>query len=463
MATKKNKKTSAEILGSIEGVEKLIYGKYKLAVKNLHFYKILEQEIETFNPSDNNTLMQKAEYMMCGSYLKDQLKTLESILPIQDIVSANNTTGKIKKYSSFLHNIWVTDPEKPRDMISYKAILKSQNPNLAEDIKEIRPLYNSNKYPVAVDDQYNSFIQSVKNFDQGVISSKLPLTEDKMYHVFWTNLSLEDLNSHKELTSLRKICGIDQSHTKLPEFILLNINDVMDKNASEVQNLAKLSMPLPEGITQALPQIRKDLLSVRPVLTDMIQKKMFASISDVIRIAAIKDIGGTYFDLDCILFDQDLVHSEQKKYNLFDIMKNYNCIIGKELHGYAQCANGFISNPQPNSEIMHEAWNIIYRNITRPNEVPYIKYSASGWSKIICQTGPVALTLAFIKKCQEQDIMLAPGKLIHIADPSIDSVGVISYDVCGGTWVADANPSIAYVLYDENDNGITYEQLLAMK
>jgi hypothetical protein len=202
----------------------------------------------------------------------------------------------------------------------------------------------------------------------------------------------------------------------------------------------------------------------------MINQKLFASVSDIIRIIAMKNIGGIYFDIDYVLFDQDLVHAEQNKYNLFDLMKNYNCIIGKDSpHDYSFC-NAFIASPKAGSKLMNEAWNIIYRNVKHPDEVEYIKYSSSGWAKVLFQTGPIVLTSAFFKSLDEKNIALDFGCLLYCDNSNnpytpktSGSIGALGYDMWGGTWVADTNPSTEYVLYDENDNGITYEQLLAMK
>lgn len=437
--------------------EKMLFGKYKLAISNLHLRQIIDIELSLSGQINNDEQMQKAKDLMTDKVYLEHLAYLESNLNLKNIDELNATQGRTKEYTSISHHIWVVNSSNPKDIYTYKAVLREQNEAFA-DKERLKPLYKDNKFIVPIDDEYNLFTQSLWNLEKGAKSSNLPMTEEKFYHVLWTNLSIEEVIKNQNIKSLRKIYGIEKSQRAIPEFIVLNINDVMDKDVKDIKNLAKPKMELPQSLIKGIAEMKQDLLSVKDVLNAMINKKMFASVSDIIRIAAVKDIGGIYFDVDNVLFDQDLVHTEQKKYNLFDIMKNYNLILAKEAKGFSTFANGFISSPTPHSPVLEEAWNMLKRNTQHLNDVPYLKYARDGFSKIICQTGPVSLTLAFFKKFTELDMPLAPGKLIQHWEPVIDGVGILGYDVCGGTWVPDALMQKQYVLFDENDKGITYDE-----
>ena len=437
--------------------EKMLFGKYKPAISNLHLRQIIDAELILSGKENNDEQLQKAEDLMSDKIYLERLSYLQSHLNLDKIDELNAMQGRTKEYVSISHHIWVSNPKNPRDITTYKVVLKEQNENFA-DKEQVRPFLGNNKFVVPVDNEYNVFMQSLLNLEKGSISSNLPMTEGKFYHVLWTNLSIEDVNTHKELSNLRKIYGIEKVGREIPEIIVLNINDVMDKEVEEVKNLANTSMKLPNGLLKGFSEMKQDLLSVRREFEDMINKKMLASVSDVVRVAAVKNIGGIYFDLDYVLFDQDLVHKEQKQYNLFDIIKNYDLVLAKEGRGFTSFANGFISNPLPHSDVLDEAWEMLKRNIKHLNDVPYLKYTRDGFSKIMCQTGPVSLTLAFFKKLTEFDMPLAPGKLIYTWEPVIDEVGVLGYDVCGGTWLPDALKQQAFVVFDDKDNGITYNE-----
>ena len=101
---------------------------------------------------------------------------------------------------------------------------------------------------------------------------------------------------------------------------------------------------------------------------------------------------------------------------------------------------------------------MIYRNITNPDSVDYIKYANSGFSKIICLAGPIAITLALMKTYSDKDFSIPEGRLIHMMkNTEHPYVGLIGHTICSGTWVEDAkNLSNDYVMYDiETGKGIT--------
>ena len=438
-----------KILQRIEIIKKLAEGRFIKAINSFEFGRILEIELKTFNPDKYDALMAKANYMISSKKDIDQLDYLKSILPLSKIDRANDTPGRIKEYTALSHHIWVTDMNKvPRDIAIYGSG------------KFIGDKYIPTRKTVDIDDE-NSFVESILNLRNGAKQSNLPLSEDNFYNILWTNYSREDLITHPELTNLRKICNIDKSKIDLPDFIVLNINDVMDKDISEIKDQANLARLLPQSLIKGLADTKNDLLSVRIHLDEMKEKKMFASMSDIMRIAFIKDIGGLYFDIDQAIFDQEKVHIEQEKYNLFDLMKNYECILSKEGGILLTTANGFISVPQPKSSVMNEAWKMIYRNITDPETVEYVKYANNGFSKVICMGGPIAITLALMKAYSDKDFSIAEGRLMHMMkDTDHPYIGLLGHTICSGTWVEDAkNLFHDYLCYDlETGKGITADE-----
>ena len=433
-----------------EETNKKIYGQYKPSIHHYDRKSIFsEEQFDT----------ERVKYILSPQYQADRLEHLKSIVPLDALDRANDTPGRIDKYTSVSHHVWVTDMNNnPRDIVTYRSTVQKENK------------YTNDKKKTVIDDPYNSFVQSIKNLDEGSIKANVPLSEGKWHHVIWTNFSRDDLIQHPELSSLRKICNIEPVSDAMkakgfPQFTVININDVMDKKVDDVPNIANSSTALPQVIKDGLLEMKTDLLSVRDSLEDFKSKKMMASISDVVRVAAVKDIGGMYFDLDTIIFDQEKVHTEQQKYNLFDIIKNYRCVVGKEtgnslhydlLDGYL--CNSFISSSQPQTFPAIKTWEILQRNLNAETAPYYIKYSKENSCKILCQTGPASLTVGCLQSLNdESDIAVNYGCLMYISGgkphtPQTNGdVGALGYDVWGGTWVNNPIPCIAY---DENDQPV---------
>ncbi len=546
----------------INELDEKIYSPYKPSIGHYDRYSIFSEE--KLDPV-------RVKYISSPQYQADRLEYLKSIVPLDKLDQANDTPGRIDKYTSVSHHVWVTDMNNnPRDIVTYRSTVQQENK------------YTDDKTKISIDDPYNSFIRSIKNVDDGSIKANVPLSEGKWHHVIWTNFSREDLINHPELTSLRKICGIDPIPDEVraagfPEFTVININDVMDKDIGDIQNIAvatssynnantwswhaipdgnsiivdsngsattiaishisnsvdmasmitqvataigenvnvtttasamnvldgngniitsisfdangdgiisqsdivaaitQFAATLPtssSGVTTALPQViqdglldmKHDLLSVRNSIDDFVSQKMFASVSDVVRLAAVKDIGGMYFDVDYVLFDQEAVHTQQHKYNLFDIIKNYRYVVGKEIAQNGYFCNAFMSSATTIAPSAVKAWNTVVRNLNSATEPNYVKYSKDASSKILSQTGPVELTISCLDSLDDaHDIVLNFGCLLYTAvlhqphtPATFGDVGALGYDMWGGTWVD--NP-ILYVAYDEQDKPILFNEL----
>lgn len=395
---------------------------------------------------------EKFKAFSAKNYQGNKLKSLEKIIPLSNLDKANSTQGSIKQITAVSHHIWITNMEQPRDIVVYESA----------EMREGK--YKPKISKAEIDHKDNAFIQSITNLQNGAKSAKLPI--DKFHHILWTNFSREDLVAHPELNSLRKICKIDRSSVKLPEFIVLNINDLID-GVDKIHNIADPKQEIPSSIKNRLNQLRQDIISVKPQIEDMLQNKKFAGVSDVLRIAVVKDIGGMYFDLDYNLFDQDKIHLIDKKYNLFDLMTNYETIVGKETSNNNRLCNAFIYANEPNRAVLEETWSIIKRNIITPDKVDYIKYSAHEAERIILQTGPIPLTIGFIKGEGDKDIAIDFGGLIYYdsnkkQEPykvKMDGkVGAMGYDSWGGSWRNDYKSSW-YLYYDlSTGEGITKAQ-----
>ena len=384
-----------------------------------------------------------------GNYQEKTLQSLKEVLPNLN----HSFQGRIE-YTPVSHHVWLTNMEKPRDILTYSSDVFKYNQ------------YNPNKVPGAIDDPNNAFIGSLINLEKGAKESDVNISDEHFYHVIWTNFSREDLIKHPELQDLRRICRIDKTQIALPEIIVLNIEEVMDsKDINEIKNQANLNQPLPKSILSGLANIRDDFLSVRPQLDDLYSKKMFASMSDIVRVAAVKDIGGIYFDLDYNLYEQSRLH-KNNQYNIFDLMKHYDSILGKEIsHGIDnRLCNAIISGAKPASKVIESIWETIKKNISEPNAVDYIKYPQTKLDYIICQTGPIATTVGFLKAAGQYDIALDFGALYYneFKRPPHEvklhgSVGAIGYDTWGGSWLeCKYNQYKRYQYFDsETGRGIT--------
>ena len=413
--------------------------KYMPAICRDNNEKILETEsipIELFNSFISNS--------------SEKLESLKEVLPLNKL--NEEFQGRIDKYTGVSHHIWVTNMEKPRDIVSYVSDVFKYNQ------------YNPIKVPGEIDDINNAFIGSILNLKK----ANLPLSDNTFHHILWTNYSREDLEKHPELTNLRKICGIDKSLIPLPEFIVLNIHDVMDREIGEIRNEANPNEKLPQSVIDGLEQMKKDLNSVSDALNNLKSNKMFASMSDVIRVAAVKDIGGIYFDVDYNLFDQERLH-KNNQYNLFDLMKHYDSILGKESD--RRLCNAFFSSAKPGSQVITSIWDIVKKNINTPDAVDYVRYAKNNFDKIISQTGPVTTTMGFLKGQGEYDIAVdfeilyynnfkRPPHEIKLGG----SLGSIGYDTWGGTWLESKYGEYkTYLYYDaETGRGITEAEWKSM-
>lgn len=383
-------------------------------------------------------------------YQDEKLQSLKTLFPTNML--NEEYQGRIDKYVGVSHHVWVTNMEKPRDIVSYVSDVFKYNQ------------YNPIKVEGDIDDVNNTFIGSILNLKKG----NLPLSDNDFHHILWTNYGREDLENHPELTNLRKICKIDKSSVQLPELIVLNICDVIDKDIGEVRNEANPDEKLPQPIIDGLEQMKKDLNSVLDPLNDFKSNKMFASMSDVIRLAAVKDIGGIYFDIDYNLFDQERLHTNNQ-YNLFDLMKHYDSILGREEP--QRLCNAIISSAKPDSQVITSIWDTVKKNITSPEAVDYVRYPKNNFDKVICQTGPIATTVGFLKGQGEYDIALDFGTLYYNNfkrpphEVKLDGpVGPIGYDTWGGTWLEGKyNEYKTYLYYDaETGRGITEAEWKSM-
>lgn len=413
--------------------------KYVPAIGRDNHKKILETEsipIELFNS------------FVSSAYQDEKLQSLKALLPLNKL--NEEFQGRIDKYIGVSHHVWVTNMEKPRDIVSYVSDVFQYNQ------------YNPIKVAGDIDDVNNTFIGSILNLKK----ANLPLSDNAFYHILWTNYSREDLEKHPELTNLRKICGIDESLIPLPELILLNIHDVMDREIGEIRNEANPNEKLPQSVIDGLDQMKKDLNSISDALNDFKSNKMFASMSDVIRVAAVKDIGGIYFDVDYNLFDQERLH-KNNQYNLFDLMKHYDSILGKEEP--KRLCNAFFSSAKPGSQVMTAIWDIVKKNINTPEAVDYVRYPKNYFDKVISQTGPVTTTMGFLKGQGEYDISLDFGVLYYNNfkrpphEVKLDGpIGPIGYDTWGQTWTTNIEYK-TYLYYDaETGRGITEAEWKSM-
>lgn len=382
------------------------------------------------------------------NYQENKLKTLKAVLPLDKL--NQSFEGRITDYAPISHHVWFTNMEKPRDMLTYVSDVFKYNQ------------YNPNKVPGAIDHKDNAFIGSIINLENGAKESKLPVKGDNFYNIIWTNFSRKDLIEHPELKDLRKICGIDPTERELPKFIVLNIEEVMDsEDVIKVINQANPEQILPQAISDGLVQMKEDLLSIRQDLNCMYQAKKFVGMSDTVRVAAVKDLGGIYFDLDYNLYDQSIAHSKGK-YNLFDLMKHYDSVVGKEIPNgvHSRLCNAIISANKPSSNVMTSIWDTIKKNIQHSESVDYIKYSASNLDFVICQTGPIAATVGFLKAAGQYDIALDFGLMYYneFKRPPHQvkvngSIAPIGYDTWGGSWLECKYSQYKNYKYFELDTG----------
>ena len=378
------------------------------------------------------------------NYQENKLKTLKAALPLDKL--NESFEGRITDYAPISHHVWFTNMEKPRNMLTYVSDVFKYNQ------------YNPNKVPGAIDHKDNAFIGSIINLEKGAKESNLPVKGDNFYHILWTNFSRKDLVDHPELKDLRKICGIDSTERELPKFIVLNIEDVMDsEDVTKVTNQANPEQILPTVISDGLVQMKEDLLSIKDTLKSMYKAKKFAGMSDTVRLAAVKDLGGIYFDLDYNLYDQAIAHSKGK-YNLFDLMKHYDSIVGRE--DPKRLCNAIISTPKAGSKVVTSLWETVKKNIEHPESVDYVKYAKNNFDKVICQTGPIAATVGFLKAAGQYDIALDFGLMYYNEfkrpphTPKINgSVAPIGYDTWGGSWLECKYSQYKNYKYFELDTG----------
>jgi len=118
-------------------------------------------------------------------------------------------------------------------------------------------------------------------------------------------------------------------------------------------------------------------------LVDLVQS------SDLIRIAVLQRYGGIYFDCDVEVFRPD---------ELEKLMQSFDVVLGEEPYGYK--VGNAIMAAAPNHPVMNNAVQLILRNLHQDefqNLPQYLRDSKNNHDKIVIETGPTMITVAYYK------------------------------------------------------------------
>lgn len=118
---------------------------------------------------------------------------------------------------------------------------------------------------------------------------------------------------------------------------------------------------------------------------------LFPQASDIMRLMAVQKYGGIYHDLDYEIYNASEIVKYTKAFNFFDAKEHsfWDTFVG----------NAFIA-ASPNHPIINTAVELVHRNLN-PSKVTFLpEYVARPYSrfeKVLFETGPVMLTIAYYK------------------------------------------------------------------
>jgi ankyrin repeat protein/GR25 family glycosyltransferase involved in LPS biosynthesis/mannosyltransferase OCH1-like enzyme len=231
-----------------------------------------------------------------------------------------------------------------------------------------------------------------------VVTGKIPLITHQIYFFGYNEEAVIDKVSLR--TSVETLSDLNANDDNWEHYIW---TDNPDKIPQQLKNLDNLQVkdfrefkdnPLKALLNQKLQQAKND-------------KGLYAQASDIARYMILFNYGGVYRDFDYKIYNV---------VNLRKLMAVSNILIGKEEYNDFSIGNSFIA-VTPYHDVIKTLQDLVQRNLGPDQEsIPnYVKYACLKADKILYQTGPVALTMAFYKSANKKGSidLLMPREILY--------------------------------------------------
>ena len=269
------------------------------------------------------------------------------------------------------------------------------------------------------------------------IHTDAPKTPHISHVVYFTNSvapkSIKPIAITKAIETAYQFNNVD---TDYKHYFWTNDKEVVPK---EIKNIPNLEIRI---INEFKDHILWD--SLNNILNKAQSKsEFFVQASDVFRLMAVQKYGGIYHDLDYAVYNSE---------ELIKITDNFNFVNAREFDGRdnACIGNAFVAAAKNNS-IINKALESCYRNLNQEQYddiLPYLQYPLNGVDKMLFETGPVMITMAYYSARDASrnegstDIILPPKMIYH-------------YEYARAVTPGYNNDVYAYDITKDNLNGLS--------
>ena len=237
------------------------------------------------------------------------------------------------------------------------------------------------------------FISKYSNLDKSISDKEQIPAINHMIYVFGAK---EQRSIHKALLArmVRSAERLNTVHDKWQHYFWTNFPDSVPK---EIQNIRNLKiMDIRELQEHALyPDIVDRINSV--------ELKRFVQNSDILRFIIMERYGGVYHDCDSEIFRAQDLHKLMMNFDLIlgqedNNFKRPNQVVDKK-HPLNAIAGGFMA-AMPHHKMIQHTIELMMRNLHQEEakSVPnYVKYPKNSNYKILFETGPALVTVAYFQ------------------------------------------------------------------
>ena len=226
----------------------------------------------------------------------------------------------------------------------------------------------------------NSFKQLAIMDKIKIVEGKIPKITHQIY--FFGDKQEGSLDKISTRTTIETLTDLNNADDNWIHYIW---TDNLQAIPAEIKNIVNVQV---NSVYQLKNQ---DLWTVLEKILEQakIERGLYAQASDVLRYIILYIHGGIYRDFDYKIYNVE---------NLRKLMGVSNLLVGKEEYNDFSIGNSFIA-VSPKHNVIKTVNELVARNLgDDQSKIPnYVKFACLRADKILYQTGPVALTIAFYK------------------------------------------------------------------
>lgn len=248
----------------------------------------------------------------------------------------------------------------------------------------------------------NNLLNSLKHLSiidkMKIAKGKIPQTTHQIY--FFGDKEEASLDPVSVRTTIETLNDLNDADDSWFHYIWTDNEKAIP---AEIKNIANVEIKSINGLnSQNLwPILEKTLEQAK------IERGLYAQASDILRYMVLYIYGGIYRDFDYKIYNVK---------NLRKLMGVSNLLVGKEEYNDFSIGNSFIA-VSPKHQVINMVGQLVGRNLGEDQDkIPnYVKFACLRADKILYQTGPVALTIAFYKSGNINDNvdLLMPREIFY--------------------------------------------------